>query len=405
MREIGANGREALISGKDPDMSVKPAVSADMDELDAAQSELAMMRRRLRAAAHEIRTPLAGAATIIDILAASDAAEGPMRDYVFLLRDAVAQLVAVTNDMLDLGRLEANLGLGPREGFSPAEIIASVAGLARPRAEAKGLALTVSVSGLPERLVGYPMALRRAVENLVDNAVKNMEAGEIAISAAMSGDRRLAVEVRDTGFGIAAQDLHRIFEPYTQLSSGQRAGGTGLGLPLVKAAVERSGGSIEVSSRPGEGSTFRFSVAVEPAEAVRPPPQRSNITRRPLTILVAEDNPVNRIVVGAILGEFGHRVVFSPDGLAAVEALRERAFDLVLMDMEMPGLDGPAALAEIRRLPGDRSQTPVVALSAQGPEGREDALGASFHDYVAKPIDPAALFAAIEAAMAGREPR
>ncbi len=253
--------------------------------------------------------------------------------------------------------------------------------------------------------MGYPVALRRAVENLVDNAIKNMEAGEIAISAAMSGDRRLAVEIRDTGFGIAAQDLHRIFEPYAQLSSGQRAGGTGLGLPLVKAAVERSGGSVEVSSRPGEGSTFRFFVAVEPAERVPPPPQRSNVTRRPLTILVAEDNPVNRIVVGAILGEFGHRVVFSPDGLAAVEALRERAFDLVLMDMEMPGLDGPAALAEIRRLPGDRSETPVVALSAQGPEGREDALSARFHDYVAKPIDPAALFAAIEAAVAGRELR
>ena len=99
MREIGANGREALIAGKDPDMSVKPAVSVDIDDLDAAQSELAMMRRRLRAAAHEIRTPLAGAATIIDILAASDAADGPMRDYVFLLKDAVAHIVAVTNDI------------------------------------------------------------------------------------------------------------------------------------------------------------------------------------------------------------------------------------------------------------------------------------------------------------------
>jgi CheY-like chemotaxis protein len=385
-------------------MSVKPAASADIDELDAARSELAMMRRRLRAAAHEIRTPLAGAATIVDILAASNAAEGPMRDYVFLLKDAVAQLVAVTNDILDLGRLEANLGLGAREGFSPADLIASVAGLARPRAEAKGLALTTVLTGLPERLVGYPVALRRAIENLVDNAIKNMEAGEIAVSAAMAGDRRLTVEVRDTGSGIAAHDLHRIFEPYAQLSSGQRSGGTGLGLPLVKAAVERSGGAIEVSSRPGEGSTFRFSVAVEPAETVRPPPQRSHVSRRALTILVAEDNPVNRIVVGAILGEFGHRVVFSPDGRSAVEALRERDFDLVLMDMEMPGLDGPAALGEIRRLPGDRSDTPVVALSAQGPEGRKDALCARFDDYVAKPIDPAALFAAIEAAVAGRRP-
>jgi two-component system, sensor histidine kinase len=98
-------------------------------------------------------------------------------------------------------------------------------------------------------------------------------------------------------------------------------------------------------------------------------------------------------------------VVFSPDGLAAVEALRARDFDLILMDMEMPGLDGPAALVEIRRLPGGRSETPVVALNAQGPEGREVALAASFDDYVAKPIDPAALFAAIEAAVAGREPR
>ena len=398
MREYGDNGREALIVRKDPDMPVTPALAKNIDELDAAQSELAMLRRRLRAAAHEIRTPLAGAATIIDILAASDTAGGPMHDYVVLLKEAVAQLVAVTNDILDLGRLEANVGLGPRERFSPTALIASACGLARPRAEAKGLALKSACNRLPDEVLGHPVALRRAIENLIDNAVKNTVSGTVVLRAWMAGERRLAVEVVDTGIGMAAHDLQRIFEPYAQLSNGQWAGGTGLGLPLVKAAVERAGGSIEVSSVPGTGTTFRFSVAVDPAEAILPPPRSKTVARRSLTILVAEDNPVNRIVVGAILGEFGHRVVFSPDGLAAVEALRDTAFDLVLMDLEMPGLDGRAALAEIRRMPGERGRTPIVALSAQGPDGREDALEARFDDYVAKPIDPAALFAAIEGA-------
>jgi CheY-like chemotaxis protein len=140
-----------------------------------------------------------------------------------------------------------------------------------------------------------------------------------------------------------------------------------------------------------------FLVPVDPAEAVLSATRRTVVARRPLNILVAEDNPVNRIVVGAILGEFGHRAVFSGDGRAAVESLGREPYDLILMDIEMPDLDGPSALAAIRALAGPASRTPVVALSARGEEARHEALSRGFDDYVAKPIDPEALFRAIEA--------
>lgn len=376
-------------------MLARTAIAASTGALEQVQAEAAAMRRRLRAAAHEIRTPLTGAATIVDILAVSELASGPTRDYVLLLKDAVAQIIAVTNDILDLGRLEADLGLGTREAFSPADLVAATAGLAEPRARAKGLTLAVVAGGLPERVIGHPVMVRRALENLIDNAVKHTVQGGITVTAALDGGRML-VSVADTGAGIEPEDLPLLFEPYAQLAGGVRAGGTGLGLALVRSAIERVGGTVEVESAVGRGTVFRFAVPVDPAHGVLPAVKATGSARRPLSILVAEDNPVNRIVTGAILGEFGHRVSFSADGRAAVDALQRHDYDLVLMDIEMPHLDGPSALAAIRALPGARAGTPVVALSARGAEARDEALGQGFDAYVAKPIDPAALFAAIE---------
>jgi CheY-like chemotaxis protein len=362
------------------------------------------MRRRLRAAAHEIRTPLAGAATIVDLLAASDLGAGPVRDYVRLLKEAVEQVVAVTNDMLDLGRTEADLGLGPRESFSPVATLASIAGLARPRAQTRGIELRLELEPTLTHVTGYPLLFRRVVENLVDNALKHTQRGHVAIAAGFADPRTLRVEVADTGPGIAKADLGRIFEPYAQLSSGERAGGTGLGLALVKAALERVGGSVAVDSAPGRGARFRVLLPVTPAELAIAAAQSEPAPRRPLDILVAEDNPVNRIVAGSILGEFGHRVAFSRDGEGAIAALGRSRYDLVLMDIEMPGLDGAAALSAIRALPGAAGAVPVVALSARGEEARHDLIARGFDGYVVKPIDPAQLFSAIERATARAQP-
>jgi two-component system, sensor histidine kinase len=383
-------------------MSPKPKSAARDSESDRLRDEAADMRRRLRAAAHEIRTPLAGAATIVDLLAASDLGSGPARDYIQLLTDAVGQLVAVTNDMLDLGRVEADLGLGPREVFAPAAILASVAGLAEPRAAARGLAIGLDASAAEGHVTGYPVLLRRVVENLVDNAVKQTERGRIDIAARLEERRSLVVTVSDTGPGIAGSDVATIFEPYVQLASGLRAGGTGLGLALVKTGVERVGGSVSVDSRPGEGTAFRVVIPVAPPELTLAAGRSPPAPERPLDILVAEDNPVNRIVAGTILGELGHRVAFSTDGETAVAALGRSRFDLVLMDIEMPGLDGPSALTAIRALPGSAGTTPVVALTARGEEARGDLMAHGFDGYVAKPIDPAALSRAIEDATLGR---
>jgi CheY-like chemotaxis protein/anti-sigma regulatory factor (Ser/Thr protein kinase) len=304
--------------------------------------------------------------------------------------------------MLDLGRVEEDLGLGPREAFSPGAVLASVIGLAEPRVAARGLAIGLDASAAEGRVSGHPMLIRRVVENLVDNAVKQTERGRIDIAARLEERRNLIVTVSDTGPGIADDEVATIFEPYVQLASGLRAGGTGLGLALVKAGVERIGGSVTVESVPGRGTTFRVTIPVAPPELTLAAERDEPSPERPLDILVAEDNPVNRIVAGTILGELGHRVAFSTDGETAVAALGRSRFDLVLMDIEMPGLDGPSALTAIRSLPGAAGTTPVVALSARGEDARSDLLAHGFDGYVAKPIDPAALYRAIEAATLGR---
>jgi CheY-like chemotaxis protein len=358
------------------------------------------MRRRLRAAAHEIRTPLAGAATIVDLLSASELTHGPTRDYVRLLKDAIDQLVAISTDMLDLGRVEADLGLGPRDSFSPAALLSSVAETARLRAARQGVEVTLALESLPESVLGHPVMLRRVVENLLDNALKHTEAGTVRVAAQGVESRQIRVTVANPGPTIPAEDLASIFEPYVQLASGERAGGTGLGLALVKAAVLRLGGDVSVESMEGE-TRFSVTIPVSVPEPLLEPVRPDIAPRRPLDILVAEDNPVNRIVAGTVLGEFGHRVAFAADGRAAVSALERSAFDLVLMDIEMPGLDGIAALGAIRRMPGAAGSTPVVALSARGEDGRAEILAGGFDGYVTKPIDPAALFTTIEAATAG----
>src|SRR3954469_4100969 len=194
---------------------------------EAAAMDAEEMRRRLRAAAHEIRTPLTGAATLADLLAASDL-QGVSRDYAVLLKDVIDHLVAVTNDMLDLGRLEADAGLGPRETFSPAALLSSVASAARLQAAQRDVAVHLMLKDLPDWSSGFPVLVRRVLENLVNNAVKHTHRGAITLVAEAPGARLLRLVVADTGDGIAPENVQAIFEPYAQLAAGRQAGGTGL---------------------------------------------------------------------------------------------------------------------------------------------------------------------------------
>lgn len=268
-------------SGYDGCVVVDAAVTArsarpgsDAARQDAAadgSGEADDLRVRLRSAAHEIRTPLTGAVAVADILAASDLPATTLA-YVDLLRQAVHQVVAVANDILDVGRIEAEYDLGTREVMAPGRLLGAITGLAAPRAEAKGLALVLDAPDLPPFLRGHPVMLRRAVENLVDNALKHTVRGSVVVAARWTG-ALLAVEVSDTGDGIADADLPRLFQPYAQLASGQRAGGTGLGLALVKGAVERMGGAISVTRTAEGGARFAITVPLELAE--EPPARRA----------------------------------------------------------------------------------------------------------------------------------
>lgn len=243
------------------------------------------------------------------------------------------------------------------EPFSPRELSHAVASAAFARGEAKGLKTKTSLGRLPRRVVGDAVRLRSALENLVDNAVKFTERGRIGFSASAEragrGRVRLIFTVTDSGIGISAADLKQLFRPFAQASEevARRFGGTGLGLVFVKRIAEAMGGSLTVTSRPGEGSAFRLTVLAR--EAAQPVATRGN-RKRPhvLRVLCVEDNPYGRIVLNAVLTELGHRVSFAGSGEAAIEAAQRREHDVLLMDVALAGIDGLEATRRIRALPG-----------------------------------------------------
>jgi CheY-like chemotaxis protein/anti-sigma regulatory factor (Ser/Thr protein kinase) len=276
----------------------------------------------------------------------------------------------------------------------------------------KGLALQYRVEGkLPERLLGDSARLRQVLVNLIGNAVKFTHAGSVDVEIAAepfpagAGDRvELRVSVRDTGIGIPSGKQKLIFEPFRQAdgSTTRHYGGTGLGLAICARLVELMDGRIRVESRLGEGSTFSFTAILgAPEKGESPPPhsdQRETVPRRSLRVLVAEDNPVNQKLAGRILRNFGHEVICANDGREAVEILGRDRFDIVLMDIQMPRMDGFEATLEIRKMDAAlRVHTPILALTANAMKGdRERCLQAGMDGYVPKPLRPEELIRAME---------
>ncbi|MEK0081813.1 ATP-binding protein [Benzoatithermus flavus] len=348
---------------------------------------------------HEIRTPLTAILGFADLLARSPLSPEQQK-HLRIVRDTGKTLLTVVNDILDLSKLEAGkMSLERIPVDLPALLREALATVELLGAE-KGLAFRAEIAAdLPCRVRSDPVRLKQVVGNLLFNALKFTEKGGITLRARIvdrdDAQVRVRVEVEDTGIGVAPEHLPRLFTMFEQAdqTTTRRFGGTGLGLAICKRLVETMGGTIGVVSRPGAGSTFWFELPLEPAAAEeRPEPVRATAdapgTDRALRVLVVDDIATNRMLLSALLGGLGHAPAMAEDGIKAVEAATRERFDLILMDLHMPGMDGFMATQAIRSGGGPNATTPIVALSADVlPETARACRTAGMDGNLAKPIE------------------
>ena len=362
---------------------------------------------------HEIRTPMNGIIGMTE-LALGTRTTPEQREYLDMVKSSADSLLSVINDILDFSKIEAGKLDIERVDFSLRNTLGEVTSMLRVRAQQKGLKFACHIPlELPDALIGDPSRLRQIVINLLGNALKFTAKGEVAVQVAMEAETAdqavFHFSVTDTGLGIPQEKQKLIFEAFTQSDSSttREYGGTGLGLSISSRLVALMGGNIWVESQPGEGSSFhfklRFGLQKFPASAQLPadrpgPAHAPTPDQRRFKILLAEDNPVNQKVALRFLQKKGHTVVVAESGKKALEAWRKQTFDIILMDVQMPEMDGFEATARIREQEKSTSKhIPIIALTAHAMVGdRERCLAAGMDDYVSKPIEADDLFAAIQ---------
>lgn len=359
---------------------------------------------------HEIRTPMTAILGYTDLLRAGEATPDEHADYLSIIRRNGEHLLSVINDILDLSKIEAGRLTIERTKFSLCALVAEIAATMRVRAVEKGIALEVEyVFPVPERIESDPLRVRQMLMNLVGNAIKFTDTGSVTIRvrADRAADGVIAIDVIDTGIGLDPAHAERLFQPFTQAdeSTTRRFGGTGLGLSISQKLAIALGGDITLASRRGEGSTFtitlrtgdlsatrmianaREAVLPEPAPAAPVGPDPTSQLRG--RILLAEDGADNRRLISSILRRHGALVECVDNGEEVLATAADSAFDLILMDMQMPILDGYQAVARLR---ARGVSTPVIALTAHAmAEDRAKCLEAGCTDYASKPIDRDAL--------------
>ena len=392
-------------------------VSRDISERKEAEFELARAREAAEAAAvakadflanmsHEIRTPLTAIVGFSGLLQDVDGLPAEAQLYVRRIVTGGQSLLTVVNDILDFSKLEAGqVELDPQP-FDPRGFVEGAMALVAAQAAGKGLDLKVDLDpDLPPALLADSSRLRQVLLNLLTNAIKFTDQGEVHVGARYLADEaRMEVSVADTGPGIPEDNRERLFERFSQMDSSvsRRHGGTGLGLAICKNLVELMGGGIEVQSVPGQGSVFTFTVSAPTAAApalAQSSPRREYeaATARCADILVVDDLTENRELARTLLGALGHRVSEADSGAAAVAAATRARFDLILMDMQMPGMDGLSATRAIRHTAELNRATPIVALSANVlAEQVAQCHAAGMNDHIAKPIKLEELVAKVD---------
>lgn len=371
-------------------------------ENEARQSEQAKASF-LAAMSHELRTPLNGVIGASQLLM-----DGELSSKKKELMDVVLQssetLMELINNVLDLSRLDSNTIELEAVPVNLRELLTTTLAPLGFQARAKEVKFSIVVEDdVPEYVVGDPTRLRQILLNLVGNAVKFTTTGEISVVLDTVLER-LRLNVSDTGIGISKQAQASLFEPYVQadLSTMRKFGGSGLGLTIVKRLVSAMAGKIVVQSVPGRGSTFTvfmpLKVTTAPKIAVT---KRSSIKLPRLSIIVADDNAVNRMVLSRLLEEDGHSVVTLSNGKEVVEYLAKHEVNLIMMDLQMPVLDGMSAVRKIRAMPGPRSTTPVIAVTAHViKQHRQEIMDAGMNGFLGKPFRKEELQDALQQAMA-----
>jgi signal transduction histidine kinase/DNA-binding NarL/FixJ family response regulator len=359
---------------------------------------------------HEIRTPMNGVLGTLELLLDSPLSNG-QKNLAATARSSAESLLVILNDILDYSKLEAAKVELDVVDFSPEQVVDDIVSLFQSRAKSKGLSIDLSIaSNVPLWLAGDQARLRQVLSNLIGNAIKFTEQGGVSVScrykAASFGQSLVRFEIFDTGIGIPAEAVGRLFERFSQTDSSttRKFGGTGLGLAISKQIVQLMGGEIGVITDVDEGCTFWFEVPMTEGQQPSALDEQAEVTKpsRRLRILVADDNRVNRMIAEMLLAKQGHTVETAVNGLEAVAAVRKTQYDLVLMDVQMPEMDGITATSQIRSLAGPECNVKIIALTANAMTGqREEYLANGMNDYVSKPINSKLLFAAIERVASG----
>ncbi len=419
LRDEQGEGFATLHVGRDI-TERKRAEQAMREAKEAAEAASRAKSELLANVSHEIRTPMNGILGVVELLLDTPL-EAAQRQYLDLMKSSAQTLLGIINDLLDLAKIEAGkLPLEVRT-FTLAEALDDMLKALTVRATAKGLALTREVA-LPATgpLAGDPLRLRQIVVNLVGNAIKFTERGSVTLHVALAGGaegeppaelrehaevfQRLHFCVSDTGIGIPQEKQQAIFDPFEQAdkSTTRKYGGTGLGLAIASRLVRLMGGRLWVESAEGQGSRFHFTAWFGQVAAAVPAPEPACPPRtgggiRPLHVLVAEDNEVNQLVAVRLLERHGHRVTVVADGAQAVAAVQRESFDLVLMDVQMPQMDGLEATVQIRAAECGGKRLPIVAMTAHAMKGdRERCLAAGMDEYLTKPVEAEELYEVLE---------
>lgn len=384
----------------DINQHLEQLVDARTSELINAKEEaLAASRAKAQFLAnmsHEIRTPLNAIIGLAHVALATDVS-GNLRNYLQKMRASGEHLLDVINDILNFSKLEAGKLKPDQVAFALRDVVEKTVGLVQDKAEAKGLKMLVTIEpDVASDFMGDPLRIGQILINFCANAVKFTDQGSVSLEVRLysqAGNRQeLAFEVRDTGMGIAPELLITLFQPFHQVdnSNTRRFEGTGLGLAICKNLADLMGASLEVESELGKGSCFRLLISLDTAtESANTPLELQALPHQfSGNILVVEDNPLNQEIIQSLLHTWNCQVTMAGSGGEALARVGEYMPDLILMDIQLPGMDGVETSRHIRRLPGG-NRLPIIALTANAlPGDRETYLAAGLDDYIAKPIDP-----------------